>query len=57
MHWLRNWLETHLLDADTLLDEFLYQANSTASPSLTSILLVKSYLKLSVFSVIVISPP
>ncbi len=30
MHWLRNWLETHLLDADTLLDEFLYQANSTA---------------------------
>ena len=30
MHWLRNWLETHLLDADSLLDEFLYQANSAA---------------------------
>ncbi len=28
MHWLRDWFETHLLDADNQLDEFLYQANA-----------------------------
>ena len=27
MHWLRNWLEAHLLGADNRLEEFLYQVN------------------------------
>lgn len=28
MQYLRNWLETHLLDADNRLEEFLYQINA-----------------------------
>ncbi len=31
MQWLRNWLETHLLDADNRLEEFLYQINADSN--------------------------
>ncbi len=33
MHWLRNWLETHLLDADDRLEKFLYQINADGHKS------------------------
>jgi hemerythrin len=28
MRWLRNWMETHLLDTDKRLEEFLYKINA-----------------------------